>query len=166
MRSIGPHNACKPNVVASVGKNQNIYQLIVGKVPPCIIYIYTDDDVDVETFIFMHGSTCTTLVVSWLGCSSLDMSERGLWRLNIEGSLPLSEGAVILKWAKIMSQPMLSGSSNWNGLVRTLSLLLMTIVTPQSALSCDVRDKSFEVKSYQDFSTGMNKIVGAELNQI
>jgi len=39
-------------------------------------------------------------------------------------------------------------------------------VTPQLALSCDVRVQLFGVKSYQDFSTVMNKIVGAKLNQI
>ncbi len=40
-------------------------------------------------------------------------------------------------------------------------------VTPQPALSCDVCDVfGFGVKSYQDFSTVMNKIVGAKLNQI
>ncbi len=40
-------------------------------------------------------------------------------------------------------------------------------VTPQPALSCDVRDVGVScVKSYQDFSLVMNKIVGAELNQI
>src|SRR6266702_1069101 len=40
-------------------------------------------------------------------------------------------------------------------------------VTPQPALSCDVRDVGVScVKSYQDFSLLMNKIVGAELNQI
>ncbi len=41
------------------------------------------------------------------------------------------------------------------------------IVTPQPALSCDVRGVGLScVKSYQDFSSVMNKIVGAELNQI
>ena len=40
-------------------------------------------------------------------------------------------------------------------------------VTPQLALSCDMRDVGVScVKSYQDFSLVMNKIVGAELNQI
>ncbi len=39
-------------------------------------------------------------------------------------------------------------------------------VTPQPALSCDMRHKSFGVKSYQDLSMVVNKIVGAELNQI
>ncbi len=39
-------------------------------------------------------------------------------------------------------------------------------VTPQPALSCDVRDVGSSVKSYQDFSSVMNKIVGAKLNQI
>jgi len=48
-----------------VGKNQNIYQLIVGKVPPCIIYVYTDDDVDAETFVFMHGWKFTLDLGCW-----------------------------------------------------------------------------------------------------
>ncbi len=40
-------------------------------------------------------------------------------------------------------------------------------VTPQPALSCDVRGvELLGAKSYQDFSSVMNKIVGAELNQI
>ncbi len=40
-------------------------------------------------------------------------------------------------------------------------------VTPQPVLSCNVRDVGLSwAKSYQDFSSGMNKIVGAELNQI
>ncbi len=40
-------------------------------------------------------------------------------------------------------------------------------VTPQPALSCDVHDLvRSRVKSYQDFSIVMNKIVGARLYQI
>ncbi len=40
-------------------------------------------------------------------------------------------------------------------------------VTPQPVLSCDVRGVGLSyVKSYQDFSLVMNKIVGAKLNQI
>ena len=40
-------------------------------------------------------------------------------------------------------------------------------VTPQPALSCDVHDLvRSRVKSYQDFSIVMNKIVGAKLYQI
>ena len=39
-------------------------------------------------------------------------------------------------------------------------------VTPQPVLSCDVHGTLFGVKSYQDFSIEMNKIMGAELNQI
>ena len=44
---------------------------------------------------------------------------------------------------------------------------LSLYVTPQPALSCDVRGVGLSnVKSYQDFSLVMNKIVGAKLNQI
>ena len=40
-------------------------------------------------------------------------------------------------------------------------------VTPQPALSCNVRDSVCSgAKSYQDFSIVMNKIVGARLYQI
>jgi len=39
-------------------------------------------------------------------------------------------------------------------------------VTPQPVLSCDVHGTLFGVKLYQDFSIVMNKIMGAELNQI
>ncbi len=41
------------------------------------------------------------------------------------------------------------------------------VVMPQLALSCDVRGRVYSgVKSYQDFSMVMNKIVGARLYQI
>ncbi len=39
-------------------------------------------------------------------------------------------------------------------------------VMPQPVLSYNMYEKSFGVKSYQDFSLGLNKIVGAKLNQI
>ncbi len=51
----------------------------------------------------------------------------------------------------------------------SLKLANMTImcVMPQPALSCNVRDVGVScAKSCQDFSSVMNKIVGAELNQI
>ncbi len=45
--------------------------------------------------------------------------------------------------------------------------VMFLYVMPQLALSCDVHGVELScVKSYQDFSLVMNKIVGAKLNQI
>ncbi len=55
-------------------------------------------------------------------------------------------------------------SDTWEGAVGKIKWV---IVMPQPVLLCDVCDVRVScVKLYQDFSSVMNKIVGAELNQI